>query len=93
MRTIKASSQFKKDIKQVKKNPNKNNGIKILTEDIIPVLLQGGTLERKFLDHHLRGEEPPKRDCHVLNDLVLLYYVSDEHLLLYRLGTHSELFG
>jgi len=93
MRTIKPSSQFKKDIKRVKKNPNKNKGIKILSDDIIPTLLKGETLDRQFLDHSLSSENPPKRDCHVLNDLVLLYRVTDEHLLLYRLGTHSELFG
>lgn len=57
------------------------------------MLLKLGVLDRKFLDHNLKGENPPKRDCHVLNDLILLYYVTDEHLILYRLGTHSELFG
>jgi len=93
MRTIKPSSQFKKDLKRVKKNSERCKGLKILSEEIIPVLIENGTLARKFLDHSLSGEKPPKRDCHVLNDLVLLYNVTDEHLLLYRLGTHSELFG
>jgi mRNA interferase YafQ len=93
MRTIKASSQFKKDIKQVKRNKSRSKGIEVLSTEIIPVLLENGALDRKFLDHKLSGEKPPKRDCHVLNDLVLLYYVTDKHLLLYRLGTHSELFN
>jgi len=92
MRTIKPSSQFRKDIKKVKKNPVRNKGIRILSEDIIPVLLVGGTLDRKFMDHSLRGENPPKRDCHVLNDLVLLYYVTEKHLLLYRLSTSTTLY-
>jgi len=93
MRTIKPSTQFKKDIKQIKKNRVRSKGLEILQKDIIPILLKDGTLDRKFLDHSLSGEKPPKRDCHVLNDLVLLYYVTNEHLLLYRLGTHSQLFG
>jgi len=93
MRTIKPSNQFKKDLKQVKKNPERSKGLDILSKEIIPVLLENDTLDRKFLDHKLSGEKPPKRDCHVLNDLVLLYYVTDEHLLLYRLGTHSQLFS
>ncbi|MDF1690421.1 MAG: type II toxin-antitoxin system YafQ family toxin [Cycloclasticus sp.] len=93
MRTIKASSQFKKDIKRVSKNKLRSKGLDILSKEITPVLLMNGELDRKFLDHKLMGENPPKRDCHVLNDLVLLYYVTDKHLLLYRLGTHSELFG
>ena len=93
MRTIKSSSQFKKDIKQIKRNKARSKGLGILSKEIIPVLMGNGTLDRKFLDHKLSGEKPPKRDCHVLNDLVLLYYVTDEHVLLYRLGTHSELFS
>ncbi len=93
MRTIKPSSQFKKDLKRVKKNSVRCKGLKILSKEVIPVLIENGILAPKFLDHSLSGEKPPKRDCHVLNDLVLLYNVTDEHLLLYRLGTHSELFG
>jgi len=93
MRTIKPSNQFKKDLKQVKKNPERSKGLGILSKEIIPALLKNDTLDRKFLDHKLSGEKLPKRDCHVLNDLVLLYYVTDEHLLLYRLGTHSQLFS
>ncbi len=93
MRTIKPSNQFKKDLKQVKRNPARSKGLDILSKEIIPTLLENDTLDLKFLDHKLSGEKPPKRDCHVLNDLVLLYYVTDEHVLLYRLGTHSELFS
>jgi addiction module RelE/StbE family toxin len=92
MRIIKPSSQFKKDIKQVKKNPIRSKGLKVLSEEIIPVLLAGDSLDQKFLDHSLSSEKPPKRDCYVLNDLVLLYYVTDKYLLLYRLATHAELF-
>ncbi len=52
MGTIKLSSQFKKDIKQVKKNPSRSKGMKVLSEEIIPVLLENGVLDRKFLDHN-----------------------------------------
>ena len=93
MRTIKPSSQFKKDLKKIKRNPSRMKGLKIFTEDIILSLLQGRALDSKHLDHKLIGEQPSKRDCHVLNNLVLLYGMTDEHLLLYRLGTHSDLFG
>ncbi|ORU93446.1 MAG: hypothetical protein A6F72_06950 [Cycloclasticus sp. symbiont of Poecilosclerida sp. N] len=93
MRTIKPSNQFEKDLKQVKKNSVRSKGLDILRKEIIPALLENDTLDRKFHDHKLSSERPPKRDYHVLNDLVLLYYVTDEHLLLYRLGTHSQLFS
>jgi len=46
MRTIKPSNQFKKDLKQVKKNPERSKGLEILSKEIIPVLLKNDTLDR-----------------------------------------------
>jgi len=92
MRIIKLTSQFKKDLKKVRKQPLKNRGIDILDSIILPKLLIDEPLEHKYRDHELTGFSPPKRDCHVLSDLVLLYRITDEYLILYRLGSHSELF-
>ena len=93
MRTIKLSSQFKRDVKQQKKKKVRSKGLDILSREIILVLLNNEALDRQYLDHSLSGEKPPKRDYHVMSDPVLLNYVTDEHLILYRLGTHSALFG
>lgn len=92
MRIIKLTSQFKKDLKKVKNQPSKNRGIDVLDCVILPKLLIDELLETKYRDHELKGFNPPKRDCHVLPDLVLLYRVTNEYLILYRLGSHSELF-
>jgi len=92
MRVIKLTSQFKKDLKKVGKQPLKNCGIDVLDSIILPKLLVDEPLENKYRDHELIGFNPPKRDCHVLPDLVLLYRVTDQYLILYRLGSHSDLF-
>lgn len=50
-------------------------------------------LPERYLDHALGGEWRGYRDCHVKNDLVLIYRHSGEDLLLARLNSHSEVFG
>ncbi|RLA01592.1 MAG: type II toxin-antitoxin system mRNA interferase toxin, RelE/StbE family [Gammaproteobacteria bacterium] len=92
MSVIKLTSQFKKDLKKVRKQSTKSSGIDILDSIILPKLLIDEPLEIKYHDHELTGFNPSKRDCHVLPDLVLLYRLTDEYLILYRLGSHSELF-
>ncbi|NCQ36015.1 type II toxin-antitoxin system mRNA interferase toxin, RelE/StbE family, partial [bacterium] len=44
-------------------------------------------------EHPLRGAHADKRDCHVEPDWILLYALEEEELVLYRTGSHSELFG
>ena len=92
MRVIKLTAQFKKDLKRVSKQPLKCRGIDVLDSFILPKLLINEPLEKKYHDHELTGFNPPKRDCHVLPDLVLLYRITEQHLILYRLGSHSDLF-
>ena len=92
MRVIKLTSQFKKDLKRVRKQPLKNRGIDVLDSIILPKLLDDKPLEKKYHDHELTGFNPPKRDCHVLPNLVLLYRITEQYLILYRLGSHSDLF-
>lgn len=48
----------------------------------------------KYRDHQLTGKLKGLRDCHVKNDLVLIYKISDDDqmLELYHLDTHSEIF-
>jgi mRNA interferase YafQ len=43
-------------------------------------------------DHALSGEWKGCRDCHVAPDWVLIYERKEENLILYRIGTHADLF-
>ena len=51
-------------------------------------------LEAKYRDHDLTGNYKGTRECHIEPDRLLIYEIRGEVLLLmlYRLGSHSELF-
>ncbi|MCQ2946644.1 type II toxin-antitoxin system YafQ family toxin, partial [Helicobacter pylori] len=42
--------------------------------------------------HALKGVWKPYRECHIKADVLLVYLVKDDELILLRLGSHSELF-
>lgn len=84
------TSQFKKDLKLAKKQ-NKDLG-KLF--EVIDILANGETLDAKYKDHSLTGYYRGTRECHVEPDWLLIYEIRGDVLvlMLYRLGSHSELF-
>ena len=87
---IKFTSQFKKDLKLAKKQ---NKDLDKLFE-VVNTLADGGTLDTSYRDHDLSGNYKGTRECHIEPDWLLIYEIRNEVLvlMLYRLGTHSELF-
>ena len=91
MRTIKQSSQFKRDLKREAKGPHRQ-ALKNDFVAIVSVLANDQPLAEKHRDHALTGDWKDHRDCHVKPDLVLIYQKTDDTVLqLVRLGSHSEL--
>ncbi len=87
---VKFTTQFKKDIKLAKKQ---NKNLDKLFE-VIDLLAQGKKLDEKYRDHNLSGKYKGTRECHIEPDWLLIYEYRNDVLLLmlYRLGSHSELF-
>ncbi len=87
---VKFTNQFKRDIKLVKKQGK--NLDKLF--EVIDVLANGKKLESKYRDHNLSGDYKGVRECHIEPDWLLVYEIKDHILvlMLYRLGSHSELF-
>ncbi len=87
---VKFTGQFKKDLKLAKKQ---NKDLEKLFE-VMNILADGGTLDAKYRDHDLSGIYKGTRVCHIESDWLLVYEIRDDVLvlMLYRLGTHSELF-
>lgn len=87
---IKFTSQFKKDLKQAKKQGK--NTDKLFA--VIEKLASGEVLESKYKDHALAGNYKDCRECHVEPDWLLIYEIFENTLvlMLYRAGSHSELF-
>lgn len=63
-------------------------------DKIIQRLLNGEKLEPRYCDHQLSGKLKDFRDCHVRPDLVLIYKIEEDILLLtaVNIGSHSNLF-
>lgn len=89
MKELKLSSQFKKDLKRYKHQPH----ILAALEHILGLLHRGETIPPEYRPHMLSGEYKGHMECHVQNDLLLVWYDKDTNtIVLVRLGSHSELF-
>jgi mRNA interferase YafQ len=87
---VKFTNQFKKDIKLA--NKQKKNLDKLF--EVVNILAEGGTLDARYHDHDLSGNYRGTRECHIESDWLLVYEIKEKVLvlMLYRVGTHSELF-
>lgn len=87
---VKFTTQFKKDLKLAKKQ---NKDIEKLFK-VIELLANGEKLDFKYKDHDLSGNYKGTRECHIEPDWLLVYEYQNDVLvlMLYRLGSHSELF-
>ena len=92
MRTIKWSSEFKKDYRRIQATPH-HRDIDILLESAVSLLVNDQPLPTTFRDHPLIGDWHGYRECHLKPDLLLIYKTSEAGVLrLARLGSHAELF-
>lgn len=89
---LRFTNRFKKHLKRVEKRNPKN--IKKIHETV-NLLQKGEPLPERLCDHELTGNFAGHRECHVLPDLLLIYKIY-KNLLILELadtGTHSDLFG
>ena len=87
---ISVTTQFKKDLKASRKRGKNEDKL----WEVIERLANGEILEQKYSDHNLSGKYAGYRECHVYPDWLLVYKQQNDILLLllYRLGSHSDLF-
>ncbi len=87
---VKLTGQFKRDLKLAKKQGKDIDKL----FDVISMIAEGKKLDEKYRDHNLSGDYAGCRECHVEPDWLLVYELMDDVLVLmiYRVGTHSELF-
>lgn len=89
MRGIVYSSKIKKDLKlYLKRGLNRAPFYEVVLK-----IANGELLEPCNQDHPLHGKLAGKRDCHIESDWVLIYSVNKKEVILYRIGTHSDLYG
>lgn len=91
MRTIKRSTQYKRDYKREQRGQHKAD-FKEKLFIVLQLLASDKPLLPYMNDHPLIGNLKDCRDCHIKPDLVLIYRkINDNVLELIRLGSHSEL--
>ena len=86
-RRIAVSKQFKKDRKLCEKRGKDTAKLRRTIE----LLQDGGGLPDQYYDHSLRGELREYRCCHLEGDWLLLYKLTEDTVILWRTGTHSDL--
>lgn len=84
------TSQFRKDLKRIKK---RGLNLKKL-EQILTQLRKQEILDIKYRDHALSGNYLGFRECHIEPDWLLVYAIDKGKLILTasRTGSHSDLF-
>lgn len=84
---IKTSSKYRKDLKNLSAQDKEALNI------VIKKLIIGDKLDPKYKDHSLSGELKGLRDCHIKPDLILIYKIDNNVLMLYllRAGNHNNL--
>mgnify|MGYP001813096006 FL=1 len=88
MKTIRRTSQFKRDIKRMQRQGREVEKLKRVLE----ALVKGEPLAAKHRDHVLVGQYKGTRECHIEPDWLLIYEVGETEIVLIRTGSHSDLF-
>ena len=95
MREVFPRNEFKRDLRRVARSPYRQLLVKGGEFDRVKYMLANDIpLPPRYRDHPLHGQYEGSRDCHIRPDLVLVYTLKGEDLLiLERLGSHADLFG
>ena len=90
--TIERTTRFKREYKLIKKRGYDISLLKVVVEK----LANGEQLTSEYKDHQLHSNWKGYRECHILNDWLLIYkYKENSNELILSLtatGTHSDLF-
>lgn len=91
MYDLKLNSRFRKSVKKLKSNKSFK---KEVFDKVVLSLRKCEKLDEKYKDHKLTGELEGFRECHIAPDILLVYQVIDEELILHLIdiGSHSNLF-
>ena len=89
MKTLKITTQFKKDLKRYKNRPKVIEKL----EFILGLLQNELPIPEENKPHPLTGNYRGHMECHVENGTLLIWWDQESDIIkLVRFGTHSELF-
>ena len=87
MLTIEIEKSFEKDYKRL----NKKHYDFCEFRKVLFLLKNEKNIPHKYKDHHLKGDKQGYKECHIENDIILIYQIVNNKLILYRIGSHKDL--
>ena len=90
MRLVRSTPRFRKSLKRILKSGRFNRDeIQSVIEKIAEE-----KLDTKYRDHQLSSDMKDLRECHIRPDLLLIYKIENNNLVLVliNIGSHSDLF-
>ncbi|MCR4285390.1 MAG: type II toxin-antitoxin system YafQ family toxin [Candidatus Kaiserbacteria bacterium] len=93
MYRVRYSKKFSKSFRKLVRGGLKKSTQQDI-QDTIKLIALGTSLSSSYRDHKLHGEYAEYRECHAQGDLLLVYQIIDEELLLLmiNIGSHNDLF-
>ena len=93
MYLISRTRDFDRSYKRIEQSGKLKDQTKKSLEKIINTLASGQKLTPTHKDHQLKGDLQDYRECHIKGDLLLVYQIRKERLvlILMDIGTHSYL--
>ena len=93
MKEVKRTNKFNKHLKEMRKSV-RGREIEAKLDDIIGKLKTGEKLGVQYKDHLLsnNGSFQGQRECHLAGDVILVYMVERESLILNQLGSHTKIY-
>lgn len=90
MKTLRFSSQYKKDAKRFRNQPKKMKKV----VEVLQMLSNEIPIPKEYNPHMLKGDYKGCMECHIEGDFLLIWIDEMENQIgVLRLGSHSELFG
>ena len=89
MKTLRFSSQYKKDAKRYRNHPKKMKKV----VEILRMLKEDIPIPKEYKPHMLKGKFKGCMECHIEDDFLLIWIDETTNQIgVLRLGSHSELF-
>ncbi len=87
-RIVETTKKFDKDLKKIqRKNPTINEEIK----EFLRYLVRREIPPKKYNNHRLKGKLKDLREAHIRGDLLIIYVIGDDKIILKSFGSHSQL--
>lgn len=93
MYLVSRTKGFEKSYRRIKQSGRLKKQVEKRLDQTITALASGKKLSIDYRDHQLMGRLAPYRECHIKGDLLLVYQIRKDKLVLVlvNIGTHSYL--